>query len=275
MNEAQKIIKYCALALAAFLVFGIISGIVAGIGLVLRLGSFADKKEDIQNQTFEVASKVANLKIDVSSAEVVIETGEEFLIETNNQYIGVRQKNKTVTIEEKEYSILKHKFHTKLYVTVPDDFTFEFVEIDTGAGKLDIEALMTNRLDLDLGAGRVSIEKLNVYDEVSVDGGAGEIEIKGGELHNLDLDMGVGRVSITSKIIGNSEIDAGIGEVEFYLLGSFSDYCFEIDKGIGEIIINDEKMADDTVYGTGNYKFTLNGGVGSIQIITSEGNTIE
>ena len=74
------------------------------------------------------------------------------------------------------------------------------------------------------------------------------------------------QLSLTSKIIGDSEIDAGVGELNLNLIGSLNDYKIKLDKGIGSASINSEKMRSETYYGTGSNLIDIDGGVGSINI---------
>ena len=95
--------------------------------------------------------------------------------------------------------------------------------------------------------------------------------INGGGLANLDFDMGVGKVVLTSALTGEGKIDYGVGELSLTLIGSAEDYRIELDKGIGEALLDGQKMADDTVYGQGKNTLEIDGGVGSMNIRFTEG----
>ena len=82
--------------------------------------------------------------------------------------------------------------------------------------------------------------------------------------------MGVGKLTLKSRIEGESDLDYGVGETDLILLGSLEDYQIEIDKGIGEAKLNGENMQDDSVYGSGENKIEIDGGVGAINIEFSE-----
>ena len=142
--------------------------------------------------------------------------------------------------------------------------------IDTGAGKVEIDSLSCDVLKLSLGAGKADIKNLTANSRADIDGGAGELDIDGGKLCNLKLDMGVGKLTLKSRIEGESDLDYGVGETDLILLGSLEDYQIEIDKGIGEAKLNGENMQDDLVYGSGENKIEIDGGVGSINIEFSE-----
>ena len=69
---------------------------------------------------------------------------------------------------------------------------------------------------------------------------------------------------------GKSQLDYGVGETNLTLLGSREDYKIEIDKGIGEAKLEGESMKDDSVYGWGENRIEIDGGIGAIYIEFSE-----
>lgn len=266
MSQMQKIIKYLAIAFALFLTFSIVSGIMYGVSF---LGNLLDN--DSQNITeklehLNIDGNTLLLDINVSSSNITIKSGDVFKAETNNKYINSKQDKNKLYITEKKHNWFHHNENSELIIYVPTDFIFDGVAIESGAGKMKIESLSTKELYLDLGAGKVEISHLIVSDMADIDGGAGEIVIESGSIHNLDLDMGVGRLSLTSKLIGNSKIDSGIGKVDLSFIGTLEDYQITLDKGLGSATIDGKNMSSDTVYGTGNNRLDIEGGIGSIYI---------
>lgn len=49
-------------------------------------------------------------------------------------------------------------------------------------------------------------------------------------------------------------------------MGSCEDYKIKIDKGIGEARLAGESMRDDSVYGWGENRIEIDGGIGAIYI---------
>ena len=66
----------------------------------------------------------------------------------------------------------------------------------------------------------------------------------------------------------------GNGELELTLSGSPEDYRITPDKGVGEALLNGEKMLDGETYGNGENRVELNGGVGSMWVLFDESQTI-
>ena len=266
MSSAQKIIKYVAIAFAVFLIFSIISGIMLGFSMVATV--FEDDNESITEKLnmLDISDNASILNVNISAAKLVIKNGDTLKAETNNKYIESKQDGNKLTIKEKKHNWFRKSNNSELIIYIPSDFIFDGIAIETGAGKVNIEELVTKELYLDLGAGKVEIDNLVALDEASIDGGAGEIVINDGAINNLDLDIGVGRFALTSDLTGNNKVDSGVGEVNINLIGDSSYYKIKLDKGIGSATIDGNNMKDDTYYGTGSNIVDIDGGVGSIKI---------
>ena len=73
MTTAQKIIKYCAIAFAIFLIVSIVSGI---LGAVSGVSYFLSGKTTVtEMETYPITSSVKELKIDLSAARLRLQTG--------------------------------------------------------------------------------------------------------------------------------------------------------------------------------------------------------
>ena len=265
MSSAQKIIKYVAIAFAVFLIFSIISGITIGIGTIATIFDDDDSITE-ELKLLDINGDAKILDVDISASKLVIQRGDSLKAETNNSYITCNQDGNKLTITEKKHNWFHKSNQSELLIYIPEDFSFDAVSIQTGAGKVDIETLTTKKLYLDLGAGKVNIHDLNVSSQTSINGGAGAITVQKGILSNLDLDMGVGKLVLNATLIGDSKIDSGVGSIDLNLVGDSSIYKIKLDKGIGSATINGNNMKDNTYYGNGSNTIDVDGGVGSIQI---------
>ena len=187
-----------------------------------------------------------------------------FKIEINN-FSEYNITNNTLSI--KDIKKFKINTHGDMYLTlyIPYGKTFDSVNIDGGAGVIKIDTLKTDSLDFDIGAGKVTINNLEVYKTTKIDGGAGSIDILAGSLAYTKFNMGVGNVSIRSIFSGTNIIDMGVGNLSIDLLDSISNYKFNVEKGIGNITIDGENKKNG-VYGEGYTWMKIDGGVGNINI---------
>ena len=209
---------------------------------------------------------ITSLDIEVKYTNLIIRNGDTFRYETNNDNITYRQSNNnTLKIEEKHHWALGNT-QSDLVIYIPENFNLNRINIEAGAGKVEIENLNAESLDLELGAGEASISNLNVTSRCKLEGGAGRLNVLNGNLNNLDLDMGMGEVNINALITGNSDIDAGIGTLNLNLQGSKADYRIRLDKGVGNIRINGENISNGSTYGEGANLIKIDDGIGNINI---------
>lgn len=268
MTSAQKVIKYLAIAFAIFLIVSIFSSIMFGFSTAF--GIFTNNKdsnilENLKDLNIE-GDDISILNIDIAYANLIIKKGDTLKAETNNKYINYNQDGNKIVIKEKKHSWFTKKNKSDLIIYIPEDFSFDGVSIDAGAGKLEIDNISTKILNLEFGAGKATINNLNVDGYANIDGGAGEISILDGSINDLDLDVGVGKFTLISKLTGNNKIDAGVGELNITLFGSINDYQLSVEKGIGSARLDGSDIKNEKTYGTGGNIINIDGGVGSINI---------
>lgn len=272
MTTAQKIIKYLALAFAAFLTITIISVILNGLyGLTGLVGVKKSKEEaTIPNEEMKIENfksvDITTLNIEVKYTSLTIKTGDYLKAETNNSNIKYNQNNKKLEITEKDNNWFLKNYNEELVVYLPKDLELDKVSIEAGAGKINIEELTTKNITFKLGAGEVEINNLKVENKAKIEGGAGKLKILGGSINNLDLDMGIGKTIISSGLTGNIEINAGVGNLEININGQKDEYKIKASKGLGSIKIDEKEMLDDETFGNGDNYIKVDGGVGNINI---------
>ena len=266
MNSKQKLIKYCALALALIIIISIAGTAVSLFGIIISVFDTDDTVlKDLNELEITDVQDIRSLKIDIRAASLEIKSGENFKIETNNKYIKCSSNGGRLEIFERNHAKIKMvKSGVVLYI--PKDFKFENVKITSGAGGINIDSLLTEDLTFELGAGEVIIKNIAVSGEADIDGGAGNFEIHAGSMCDLDLDIGMGHTALTLSLKGKNEINMGVGELDLTLLGEKDDYSIEVNKGIGAVSIDGKNMHDGDVYGNGDNLIEIDGGIGSINV---------
>jgi len=262
MSNTKKLIKYLAISLAIFLIVNIFSGIIYGVDIVINL---FEKEEVEKIENYDTYQDINTLKIDIKTSNLVIKKGNSFKIATNNKEINYTKDGNSFIVDEKDYNFLKNNKETDLIIYVPDSI-FNEASIKTGAGKVSIEHLRVNELNLNLGAGKIEIDYIESIKETSIETGLGEVNIKSSKINNLDFDMGIGKVIMFANITGNSKINSGIGSLTLNLLNEFDNYQIEVNKGIGEVLINNKSIKDKEIVGSGSNKIELNKGIGKVLV---------
>ena len=272
MTTAQKVIKYIATAFAVFLVVTILSAILSGTyGLMSALGLVNTEQASITEDLKVIGSEIndiGTLKIDLAFTNLEIKIADAFKVETNNSKISFTESNGSVKIkEENKNSFLNSNDTSMLYVYLPKDILdLDEVIIKAGTGRVKIEDLKTKKLNLELGAGEAYIENIVAMEEAKIDGGVGKIELKSCEINKLKANLGMGEFIFAGKLTGKNEVDSGIGAISIDLIDNKQNYTIDVKKGLGNIMLDGQKIEMDSVYGTGENYLDIDGGIGEIKI---------
>ena len=203
MTALQRIIKYCAVALAVFLIVAIISGICGAISMV---SFFFDGDAAGEMQTYTVSSDVESLDLEVSAAALEIVTGDSFSVESNHKYLLLKEDNGALRISEEKILFGVSSDGVTVILTVPEGFVFEDAAISAGAGKVSVDTFSANVLSLDLGDAELTLLGKKDDYRIEVDKGVGgatldgkvlsDDSIWGGGANRIDVDGGVGSIHI-------------------------------------------------------------------------------
>lgn len=263
MTTFQKVIKFLAISLAIFLTVSIICGIIGTLSLFDELSDNEGTTDNVK--AYPITSEVKNLKVEINAADFTIKQGELFSVESNLKHLKVEIYDGTLTIKEaKKFS--SNYNEASLILTIPKDELLNKASITTGAGKLIIDCLSADEINLELGAGNVLIDNLVAIKDIDIDGGAGKITIISGTLNDLDLNMGVGQLNLTSKLTGENDFDLGIGESNITVIGNKEDYNLNIDKGIGTITVDGTNISGIKESAKTDNSIEINGGIGTINL---------
>jgi len=263
MNEFQKIIKIFAVCLAIVIIVNIFGFIISGLSIITHIGN----ANIVEGKSFtETYKDVQKINLDTASANIEIKIGDEFKVEidTKNK-VTSRLNNGELKVEEKQRWFWNTKFSGNITIYVPENIILKDLDLNTGAGKITIDNIKSEKCNIEHGAGLLKMSNSN-FDKTNIDGGAGKIEIYSSKLNDLHLDCGVGKVEIEAMITGNSKVSADVGQIDLLLLGNSEDYKIRVGKGIGSISINRDEYSSNYTYGSGNNKIEVEGGIGSIDI---------
>lgn len=275
MTTTQKIIKYLAIAFALFLVISIFS-IIFGLSREIISSINSDKKDSkLLEEYTTISNNVNNIesfKIDISNDNIEIKEGEKFEVKTNDPDVKFYHENSKVKIKtDKTFSWhLSNSSRGTIIIYLPNESNISELDLNLGAGKIDIDKIFVETLLMDLGAGTMTAKEINVYEKATINGGAGNINIYSGTINNLNLKLGAGNASIESDLTGSNTLTTGVGKLNLGLSRSKDNYKFDISKGLGNIILNDFEVSEDILIGDGEAKIKISGAIGNIIINTAE-----
>lgn len=249
MTVFQRVVKYCAMAFAVYLIVLIFGGIIAGVGgFSFLTDRYNESIETGDRKIYSVRQDIGEIKIDIGAVDCEIVTGEVFSVESNSLKIKVKDDGGRLVITD---STKNPKAPVKLKLTVPADVHIKNIDITAGAGDIYAEKLICSSLNLECGAGDVEIGEAVATIKANIEGGVGEITISSGTMNDLDMEMGVGSLKLTNRLKGECDLEFGVGDADITLIGAPEDYCINddfgrnegrttvnIDKGIGVVDVD-------------------------------------
>lgn len=277
MSEAQKVIKYIAIAFGVFLSVNIIGGIITA--LFFGFSIFGIAMNEKENEVIQTNQKIVfsqnyegieNIKVKIGYSKLVLKEGTELKVEAKNnegEFTAKKSGNTLIVQDEENWYLWNDDVNSEITITIPQNTYFEKIKIEAGSGEVDISDIDTNTFDLQVGAGNVKISNIVVEEKAEIDGGAGKVVIDNSILNNLDLDVGVGEFKMqNTSLLENNDIDAGVGKLEINLKGNPKEYKVITKRGIGSFTIENEEVEDNKIYGDGDNKIKLNAGIGKVSI---------
>ena len=228
-----------------------------------------EKTEDIKQMDVQI--KVGTVKITEGeyfhvSIEDIKE--EDISCYVENQVLHIldrRSASETVTV----VPVSIQTAEADIAITVPEGFQPEKLSLDLGAGEMQVEGLETETLWVKAGAGSIILDGLCAKQAVEFHIGTGEIRAYDFVGQNMMAKCGVGELYVNGSLIGENNIDCGIGEVLCELSGKEEDYSYAVDCGIGEVVIGTEGyygISKNSKTGTGEDSFHVHCGIGSVKI---------
>lgn len=173
---------------------------------------------------------------------------------------------------------------------LPKDCVLEECEVDMGAGFMTSSCfLKTDQANITVGAGLLEAEGFE-SGEITILVGAGELiaervtaqkadfEVGAGHLcvdelsvsHEADLSVNMGLCEITGNITGDLDLECDMGEAVLSLAGSQDDHSYEVECGMGEVVIGSYShsgLATERSWNTGKAsEFDINCNMGNVTI---------
>ena len=78
--------------------------------------------------------------------------------------------------------------------------------------------------------------------------------------------MGMGELNLTAALLGDSDLNFGVGESNVTLIGSKDDYKVDIEKDIGNITVDGKTVTDFGSSGNGKNYIEIEVGIGTINL---------
>lgn len=211
------------------------------IGQKIIQKNFVNQRESTTKEYEQIIQQeIENLDLDlkVGDCTLHIYDGDDWRISGENLPSGFRCRVKdsgTLKIDcsDNEWKVWENQSDVRLDIYIPQDHFLKKIDLDTGVGDIRTEQsfLKCRKLDLDSDVGDVELY-LDAEKEVDIDGGVGAITVT---LHGTMLDYDFDVDSGVGEIILEDNILSGFGDR--YKLDNGADCKVDLDSGVGKITI--------------------------------------
>jgi hypothetical protein len=248
------------------------------------------KSQNTLNDSDEIKD-IKSIFLDISYGTVTVKEGDYFDIKIDNDLNNIQENVSNGVWEISDtadttdaignvsnvsifgFKITKgaNPFHTAdIELTIPEDYTFENLDIVLGAGSIKADNLTADSANIDVGAGSLRIKSLTVKSKSTYTLDTGELIINDLTARDANINCGVGNLKASGIINGDSSVTCGIGNVELDIDGEEEDYNYIVDCGIGTVIINNNSYSGVNARTRKNNdaddSFKLNCGIGKISL---------
>lgn len=205
-----------------------------------------------------VLDKPMDLIMDVGGAEVKIEQSDDdkFFVDAEgiNMKWNVQDDEIIVQTASKHHFIFFHKGSIgKITVHVPKDYKFKDVELECGAGTINMDMVQADSIDLQLGAGEIVVQKMATG--------------------SLDIECGAGSVDISGSVKGNADIECSMGEVSLNVEQEEKYYNYDIECSMGEVKLNNDSYSgigvEKYIDNSSKYEMSIECSMGQINVKTA------
>lgn len=260
----------------ALVVIGIIIILVISGIYVVNAYRDSDIKVGAQESITVDRNRVNELDVEVGALNFVVKKeGDSFSL-SKHEYIEFFVDDDKLVIKEKNRKWFE-RVEGSVMLIIPEDYDFDEIDIESGGGKVEINELNARNMDLELGAGALVLNKVNVTGKADIDGNTGKVEIKNGNFNNIDCKVDVGSLKFFGKITGSSSFETSVGSCDVKLIGDSKVYIIDAFKGLGDFIIGNYIINEDTIFGVGKTRIKINGGIGGVVVkfVDENGKTID
>lgn len=274
-------VKAALILMAAGLILSITAFCCGAVMGQVKTGLYKESETDMYD---EFSGEVKKLDIDIKAGKVVIQPGEILSVKSSRvieKYIGVDFEDGCLKVEEDQWNFRKvlswlpgNDYSPEIIITIPEGTVLEEAEIDVGAGQGVIRDITARKLSGDVSAGELKGINLTVQEEGSLEVKTGSIDMSRFRGNGMELECRVGSIKLEGSLTGKTAADCNVGEIRLILEGKESDYHYDVDCNLGDVIINDSHYSgvNNTVKreNTDGYEMRLTCDVGSIKVTTEQ-----
>ncbi len=236
--------------------------------------------ETLENnvEKYAVGTGVSKLDIEVGGCAFYFEESgdNQFYVEAKNA--GKFQcfiKGDTLYVKSSRTTVDDWSEITEgeIRLYIPANYTFEEMDVELGAGLLQMQKANATDMELNVGAGRIVIGEL-LAGKCSAEVGMGEIMVENMTVSDVEAEVGMGNLKMAGTIQGNVDAECSMGAITFTLTGKEEAFNYNLEAAMGNISLNGTEYSgmtqDKTIQNGASKHMNIECSMGNIEIDFAE-----
>lgn len=157
----------------------------------------------------------------------------------------------------------------RMEIQVPKGSFFHEIDMEIGAGQMDIYDINVEEFEAEIGAGKVNISNMTAT-EFEAQIGIGSLIADNVQAVNADMLVNMGNIDFYGGVSGALDVENSMGSVGMTLDGSAEDHNYVIECAMGSIKIKDFLTTaiseERTIYKGKNSTYNISCDMGNIEI---------
>lgn len=155
--------------------------------------------------------------------------GCDFYVENKTLYVEGFKGVTVIGSRRLEDNIITIRF--------PEGMKFDEVELEAGAGRMDISSIEAGEISTVVGAGELFMERIRTK-KLSAEVGAGTVIAEEAYATDVDLNVNLGACIYEGAITRELDAECSMGSLELKLEGREEDHNYEIECSAGNVEMN-------------------------------------
>lgn len=225
------------------------------------------EKTLIEGQAVKIATEVGGCSLKFETSD----DGMIYMEASNVEKLQTYVQDGTLMIRGKKtkFTNISDSQSMKVTVYLPAGQTFENMELDLGAGALDLNAVSADQVKIDVGAGSFTSTGLQTND-LDINVGMGAVKLKEMQAGEMEASVGMGAFSFDGTLLGDGKFECAMGSIDGVLNGDEKDFNYDVSGAMGEVKVGTtgaKGLAKDWKQDNGSNKtITLECSMGSAKI---------
>lgn len=200
-------------------------------------------------EKFSVGSDIQEMDIEVGGCVFEIETSQDdsyyLEAENTNKFQGyvkngvlhIKGTTKAVTVTGNNDCTIT------LYVPADwEENKLHKVDMELGAGVMELESLIADQILLEVGAGQINVAGVQAGTlDISV--GMGEILVNNMQVDNLLGEVGMGHLYLAGAVHNKADVECSMGSLEMVVEGAQADFNYDVECGMGNVYLGSNSFS--------------------------------